>query len=247
MGVGSCKVSPMPDALTPTPTVDSDHPVIVSFAEANASGARDARERAVKLYYGVRDCIRYDPYSLRMTVPGLRASSTVEAGRGWCVTKAVLLAACCLLARLHRHSARREMGQGHSGVQRRALRQVPHQATGVRWHRRFDLSPIRSRRPPAHGISPVSRRVRRPATRRNHGVLREALLGDDGRNPHWRFRPRGRPGNPLRAAALVAELDVCRRVVVSEVNDGVRARGHLLPHEPRQALEVHDEAAHRGR
>ena len=85
----------MSDALTPTPTVDSDHPVIVSFAEANARGARDARERAVKLYYGVRDGIHYDPYSLRMTVPGLRASSTVEAGRGWCVTKAVLLAACC--------------------------------------------------------------------------------------------------------------------------------------------------------
>lgn len=85
----------MPDALAPTQTIDSDHPAVVSFAEANTQGARNPRERAVKLYYAVRDGIRYDPYSLLMTVPGLRASTTVEARRGWCVPKAVLLAASC--------------------------------------------------------------------------------------------------------------------------------------------------------
>jgi transglutaminase-like putative cysteine protease len=85
----------MSDASTPTPTIDSDHPAVISFAEASATGAHDARERAVKVYYAVRDGIRYDPYSISMTVPGLRASTTVEAGHGWCVTKAVLLAACC--------------------------------------------------------------------------------------------------------------------------------------------------------
>jgi transglutaminase-like putative cysteine protease len=85
----------MPDALTPTPTIDSDHPAVISFAEASAAGAQDAGERAVKLYYAVRDGIRYDPYSILMTVPGLRASTTVEAGHAWCVPKAVLLAACC--------------------------------------------------------------------------------------------------------------------------------------------------------
>ena len=85
----------MHDALTPTPTVDSDHPAVISFAEASASGARHTRERAVKLYYAVRDGVRYDPYSLQMTVPGLRASTTLQAGRGWCVPKAILLAACC--------------------------------------------------------------------------------------------------------------------------------------------------------
>lgn len=85
----------MHDALTPTPTVDSDHPAVISFAEASASGARDTHERAVKLYYAVRDGVRYDPYSLQMTVPGLRASTTLQAGRGWCVPKAILLAACC--------------------------------------------------------------------------------------------------------------------------------------------------------
>jgi transglutaminase-like putative cysteine protease len=85
----------MSDALTPTPTVDSDHPSIVAFAETSANGGRTQIERAVKLYYAVRDGIRYDPYTLLMTVPGLRASTTLDAGRGWCVPKAILLAACC--------------------------------------------------------------------------------------------------------------------------------------------------------
>jgi transglutaminase-like putative cysteine protease len=42
----------------------------------------------------VRDGIRYDPYSCVLTVEGLRASATIAAGRGWCVAKSVLLAAC---------------------------------------------------------------------------------------------------------------------------------------------------------
>lgn len=85
----------MPDALTPTATIDSDHPAVISFAESNVGPSADTRDRAVRLYYAVRDGFRYDPYSLAMTVPGMRASTTIEAGRGWCVPKAVLLAACC--------------------------------------------------------------------------------------------------------------------------------------------------------
>lgn len=85
----------MPDATAPTPTIDSDHPAVIAFATEHARGARDPRERAVRLYYAVRDGIRYDPYSLVMTVAGLKASTTLEKGRAWCIPKAVLLAACC--------------------------------------------------------------------------------------------------------------------------------------------------------
>lgn len=85
----------MLDALKPTPAVNSDHRSVVAFAEANTKGAGNDVERAVQLYYAVRDGIRYDPYSLILTVPGLSASATLEAGRGWCVPKAILLAACC--------------------------------------------------------------------------------------------------------------------------------------------------------
>jgi transglutaminase-like putative cysteine protease len=43
----------------------------------------------------VRDGIRYDPYSVDLSVKGLRATTTLQAGRGWCVAKAILLAAAC--------------------------------------------------------------------------------------------------------------------------------------------------------
>ena len=85
----------MTDALRATPTIDSDHPAVAAFAEEHTRGAADDVERAVRLYYAVRDGFRYDPYSLVLTVPGLRASTTLEAKRGWCVTKAILLAAAC--------------------------------------------------------------------------------------------------------------------------------------------------------
>jgi transglutaminase-like putative cysteine protease len=85
----------MSDALSPTPFVDSDHPDLVAFAEKHTAGAANDTERAVKLYYAVRDGIRYDPYRLVMTVEGLRASTCLANGYGWCVTKASLLAAAC--------------------------------------------------------------------------------------------------------------------------------------------------------
>jgi transglutaminase-like putative cysteine protease len=83
------------DELAPTPIVDSDHPAVRAFAETHAAGSRSDPARAVALYYAVRDGIRYDPYGAAVEVHGLRASATLERGRGWCVAKAVLLAAAC--------------------------------------------------------------------------------------------------------------------------------------------------------
>lgn len=81
--------------LAPTPIVDADHPAVQAFARSRAGEGGSQRERAVRLYYAVRDEIRYDPYDAGVTVETLRASATLEAGRGWCVSKAVLLAAAC--------------------------------------------------------------------------------------------------------------------------------------------------------
>jgi transglutaminase-like putative cysteine protease len=81
--------------LAPGPTVESAHPAVVAFARAHATHGADAVETAVTLYYAVRDGIRYDPYSAVLTTDGLRASGVLAAGRGWCVPKAVLLAAAC--------------------------------------------------------------------------------------------------------------------------------------------------------
>lgn len=81
--------------LQPTPIIESEHPEVVAFAKKHAAEAQGAIETAVRLYYAVRDGIRYDPYTVAVTVEGLKASETLRVGRGWCVAKAVLLAACC--------------------------------------------------------------------------------------------------------------------------------------------------------
>jgi len=75
--------------------MDYDHPLIQAFAENHVRGAATPLQQAIRLYYTVRDGIRYDPYSIDMTVDGLKASTTLTSGRGWCVAKAILLAACC--------------------------------------------------------------------------------------------------------------------------------------------------------
>jgi transglutaminase-like putative cysteine protease len=79
--------------LQPGRYIDSDHPAVAAFARKAVRGTTDV-ERAVSLYYAVRDGIRYNPF-LDFTVDSAyRASSCLEAGEGFCVGKAALLAAC---------------------------------------------------------------------------------------------------------------------------------------------------------
>lgn len=76
----------------PTSTIDCDHPLVRAFAQAHAMGADD-RERAVSLYRAVRDGLRYDPYRIDLSERGMKASTALAQGHGWCVPKAVVLAA----------------------------------------------------------------------------------------------------------------------------------------------------------
>jgi transglutaminase-like putative cysteine protease len=81
--------------LRPTATIDCDHPAVLAFARDNVGDRVTERERAAALFYAVRDGVRYDPYTVELTVAGLRASTTLKTRRAWCVPKSVLLAACC--------------------------------------------------------------------------------------------------------------------------------------------------------
>ena len=78
--------------LQATPTIDSDHPQVVAFAAQHARGATP-REQACSLYLAVRDGLRYDPYRIDLSEHGMKASTALALGHGWCVPKAVLLAA----------------------------------------------------------------------------------------------------------------------------------------------------------
>ena len=74
--------------------VDSDHPDIIAYARRVAGEGSD-REKALRLYYAVRDDLRYDPYTTPMKRDAYRASTTLAAGHGYCVNKAGLMAAVC--------------------------------------------------------------------------------------------------------------------------------------------------------
>jgi transglutaminase-like putative cysteine protease len=79
--------------LEPTPMLDSDHPVVAEFASEAVGDCVHPREKAVRLYYAVRDGILYDPYYPFYLPEHYRASNILEKGRGYCVCKAALLCA----------------------------------------------------------------------------------------------------------------------------------------------------------
>ncbi|MBW2368352.1 MAG: transglutaminase family protein [Deltaproteobacteria bacterium] len=81
--------------LQETETINFTHPAVAQFAKEKTKDALTQQDKAIALYYAVRDGIRYDPYSFELSVKGLRADTTLASGRGWCVPKAILLAACC--------------------------------------------------------------------------------------------------------------------------------------------------------
>jgi len=79
--------------LTPTKIIDSDHDSVRDLALRITTGGTEPEEVAVKLYYAVRDMIRYDPYSPFYLPEHYRASYVLKRGRSFCVPKASLLCA----------------------------------------------------------------------------------------------------------------------------------------------------------
>ncbi|CAN5683205.1 transglutaminase family protein [soil metagenome] len=83
----------MKEYLQPTEFLNFDDESVREFAERNSAGANTDREKAVKLYYAVRDGFQYNPNILDLRRDGLKASDLLKRNRGYCVEKAVLLAA----------------------------------------------------------------------------------------------------------------------------------------------------------
>lgn len=84
----------MREFLQPTRFIDSDHPLVMGFAELHRGDDADLRLQAINLYLAVRDEIRYNPYSFSADPQTLKASYALQAGESYCVPKALLLAAC---------------------------------------------------------------------------------------------------------------------------------------------------------
>jgi transglutaminase-like putative cysteine protease len=83
----------MQEYLEPTEFLNFDDESVREFAEKHTFGTVDEREKAVKLYYAVRDGFQYNPYILDLREEGLKASNLLMRKRGYCVEKAILLAA----------------------------------------------------------------------------------------------------------------------------------------------------------
>lgn len=80
--------------LRATPVIDCDHPSIRQQAEALAGGQTDPVEASRRLFYFVRDAVEYRFYPPRLPPEVFfRASNTLAVRTGFCVPKAVLLAA----------------------------------------------------------------------------------------------------------------------------------------------------------
>ncbi len=81
--------------LCPTRFINSDEPTIINFAHAMTQGKKMSVDRAIALFYAVRDGIRYNPYQIDLSPERFNASTVLAKGEGWCVEKALVLAAAC--------------------------------------------------------------------------------------------------------------------------------------------------------
>ena len=79
--------------LRPTVTLDCDHPDVERTATDLIFNCKDDTEKAVRLFYFVRDEIRYSPYMISVFLEDFKASRVLGWKKGYCVQKAVLLAA----------------------------------------------------------------------------------------------------------------------------------------------------------
>jgi transglutaminase-like putative cysteine protease len=90
----------MNDYLEPTEFIDSDAPAILEFVKKTVTPEDSEVEKAVKLYYAVRDGIKYDAYQVCQQRSAQKASAVLNFGTGMCIAKAVVLAASARAAKI---------------------------------------------------------------------------------------------------------------------------------------------------
>jgi transglutaminase-like putative cysteine protease len=78
--------------------LDSDAPNVKEFVDKTVAGAKDEVARVIALYRAVRETVRYDPYVDMSSPSTYQASDILAAGRGFCVSKAAVLAAAARAA-----------------------------------------------------------------------------------------------------------------------------------------------------
>jgi transglutaminase-like putative cysteine protease len=85
--------SEMGHYLRATSTIEAEHENIIETATNVTRGCASDEEKAVGLFYFVRDSIRYNIYMISVFIEDFRASRILGWGKAYCVQKAVLLTA----------------------------------------------------------------------------------------------------------------------------------------------------------
>lgn len=80
-------------SLKPTFYIDCDAEPLKEKSREIVQGIPAQRDKAVRIFYAVRDGIKYTIYGKRSLPEHFRASSVLAAGEGYCVQKATLLVA----------------------------------------------------------------------------------------------------------------------------------------------------------
>lgn len=79
--------------LAETPFLDLSSDQVAQFVERHAGPDADSRrERAVRLFYAVRDRLNYEIYNADFAPDALRASAILTKGSGLCIHKSVVYA-----------------------------------------------------------------------------------------------------------------------------------------------------------
>jgi len=76
------------------PLLDADHPDILAYAKTITEGSVSDQQRAIRIYYAIRDNWRYNPYHISLQKEALRASTILRKPDGHCLDKAILMTAC---------------------------------------------------------------------------------------------------------------------------------------------------------
>ncbi len=85
-------LEPDKSCLVETEFFSVDNADVMAYASAKVEGCIGDVEKAIALYYAVRDEIPYDPYHCLLTNEQFHAKQVLADRRGFCIPKALLLA-----------------------------------------------------------------------------------------------------------------------------------------------------------
>lgn len=74
---------------------DWSHPNIQEKVKTLTNQGQSNQEKAVAIYYGIRDSIRYNPYNIYSKPHSFKSSKIANRIEGHCIDKGALMVACC--------------------------------------------------------------------------------------------------------------------------------------------------------